>query len=474
MRGQTVDFVTGPTSVDPTCQNHTYTVSTTNNGFTPSFSYSIEPTGAGAITGTSNSGVATFNNGWNPKPMTSNLVKVKVAVTFKKAGSADVVKNGELTNIKVKTIFDFNKMTLVGTNFSQENIVSGSTISIPCEVTSLNLEVNQPTTVDGQNVDYTWTGPFIPGGQITTNNVRTLTVPVPTNGSIGTIKVVATRIDKDCFKQEYILNYTRPAVGDPSINFTFGSPITCNGDTRLMTGSATNATSFVWSPISTGIIFTPNAATGMIKFNSTTTLTLTVDNSCVQPKTVTKVIEVGPPTISPTVNGGSLSYPNYIQNPGFMRLNTNQPGLSYNWQILNGTGNIYSSGDPSQFYAYAYPFLRVQGTATNTCGTSDATFYLYNVSSGYYRLASPNPTQSTISVEMEKELGREALVSVKLISHGRNSIERSFTAEDARRTNHFNSNNNVDFDVANLPRGTYYLMIDFKGEKKFKEIIVLN
>jgi hypothetical protein len=67
-----------------------------------------------------------------------------------------------------------------------------------------------------------------------------------------------------------------------------------------------------------------------------------------------------------------------------------------------------------------------------------------------------------------------ALVSVKLVSHGRNATERIFNPSNARRATHFERSNKVDFDVANLPRGTYYLLIDFKDQKTFKEIIVLN
>jgi hypothetical protein len=75
---------------------------------------------------------------------------------------------------------------------------------------------------------------------------------------------------------------------------------------------------------------------------------------------------------------------------------------------------------------------------------------------------------------LDKESAKETLVSVKFVSHGRNAIERSFTAEDARRTNHFEKSNKIDFDVANLPRGTYYLLLDFKNYKTLKETIVLN
>jgi hypothetical protein len=350
--------------------------------------------------------------------------------------------------------------------------VSGSTVQLPCGNAPFTITTTPPVTSPSQPIIYSgnlpvgWTGT----SSTPTSNVVTITP----NSTDGRVTIFANRSDGTLVK-EFKIDFTRPAasqLGDPTIDFTFGSPITCVGDTRLMTCAATNATSFVWSPISTGTIFTPNAATGMIKFDAKTTLTLTV-NGCGTSKTVSKVIEVGPPTISPKVNNGPLQIPNYIQNPGFMQLNPTQSGLTFNWQILNGTGNIYQSGY-GQVYAYAYPFLRVQGTATNVCGSTSATFYLSNISSSFYRMASPNPTQNTISVEMEKELGEQALVSVKLISHGRNSIARSFTAEDARRSNHFNSSNKVDFDVSNLPRGTYYLMIDFKGEKKFKETIVLN
>jgi hypothetical protein len=376
-----------------------------------------------------------------------------------------------------KTIFDFNKMTLVGTNFLQENIVSGSTISIPCNVTSLNLEVNQPTTVDGQNVDYTWTGPFIPGGQITTNNVRTLTV-TPTGGD-GMIKVRATRADRDCWFQDYVINYTRPVVGDPTINLAWGGPIVCVGNTRFVTGVAANATSFVWAPVNTASLYAPstNVNYAYVQFNSTTTLTLTVNNACNVPKTITKVINVGPPTFSTaTVNGAPQQTPNYIQNPAFLSVNSDDLTASFSYQIAAYNGSIsqipWSPGGRS-VYAYAYPFVQIQANTTNICGTNSTMFFLYNVTT-FYRMASPNPAQNTISVELEKELGQQALVSVKLISHGRNAVERSFTAEDVRRTNHFERSNKIDFDVANLPRGTYYLMIDFKEGKKFKEIIVLN
>jgi hypothetical protein len=406
---------------------------------------------------------------WSNTPNTP-IRKIKVKVVYSKGSETPVTIEVE-KEVLVKHIGDILSVNVQNGNPSTVT-VSGSTVILPCGNAPFTITTTPPFTSPTQTVFFNanlpagWTGVSSPSS----TNIGIITP----NSTDGMITIFANRSDGTLIK-EFKINFSRPAasqLGDPTINFTYGSPVTCNGQTRLMTGAAANATSLSWSPISTGTIFTPNAATGMIQFNSTTTLTLTA-NGCGQSKTVSEVIKVGPPTISPAVNNGPLQIPNYIQNPGFMALNPNQSGLTFNWEILNGTGNIYQSGY-GQVYAYAYPFLRVQGTATNVCGSTSATFYLSNISSGYYRMVSSNPTQNTISVEMEKELGQLALVSVKLISHGRNSVERSFTDADARRTNHFDRSNKIDFDVSNLPRGTYYLLIDFKGEKKFKEIIVLN
>lgn len=356
----------------------------------------------------------------------------------------------------------------------------GQTVGLPCTTQPFTVTVPTPANGTGQvndpavTINYTWS---LPNGWSGSSNTNSIAITPPASGDV-TIFVDAKRSDGTKI-QSFSFKVSRASfqVGDPTINFTYGSPITCAGDTRLMTGAAANATSFVWSPINTGIIYTPNAATGMIKFNSNTTLTLTVDNGCGQPKTVSKIFNVGPPIFSTaTVNGAPQQTPNYIQNPAYLSVNSDELTASFSYNIAAYNGSItqipWSPGGRS-VYAYAYPFVQIQAKAENICGINTTMFFLYNVTS-YYRMASPNPTQNTISVEMEKELGQQALVSVKLISHGRNSVERSFTDAEARRTNHFERSNKVDFDVSNLPRGTYYLMIDFKGEKKFKEIIVLN
>ncbi len=391
MQGQSISQIIGPDEVDPTsCNSYTYSVQTTNNDFTPSFSWSIDsPDAQLSQTGaaTLNSATFTFKNGWGAMPIASNsnFIKVKVKVTFRKEGSDDVVVEAEKSNIKVKTLFNFNKMNITG-DLLQSDIVTGSSIGLDCGIKTLNLEVNQPTTVDGQNVSYTWQSDWIPGGT-TTIGSRTLTIQTDDNSS-KTVKVIAFRDDRECHKQEYLITFSRTGAEVATPFITAANPADenksiCVNGTRTFTVNANNATSIQWT--GSGVqFFTPNAQTTVVEGLSegTATLTATVSNACGS-KTVSKEVNVGAPKITPLVNWGPLSYPNYFQNPGFATLSGPEPGLSYSWQILNGTGNFYNSGT-GQVYVYAYPFIRLQGSATNACGTTSYTYYLSNSQNNNY------------------------------------------------------------------------------------------
>jgi hypothetical protein len=373
IQAQNIQPITGSTTVDPQ-KSTPYAVFTdvdNDTSFKLTFAWTlVNPTNKGAIQGNTNRTCnVTFTN------ELPNVRGLRVTVTFLKNGATTTQTADFIPFIFVKVLIGPTQMTVSGSTIPTETFTNNSTVSFPCNSIPVDLLLGTPTTGDGQTVNYEWTTPLF---NTTSHNGNSTSLTGnfinPSNTSNGTITIIARRIDNDGFSQTYKLNYTRPVVGAPTINFTYGSPATCAGETRLMTGSSTNASTFGWTPISTGTIFTLNAATGMVKFNSTTTLTLTVSNSCGQPKTVSKVIEVGPPIVTPTVNWDPLSYPNYIQNPGFLKLTSNTSGWTYNYQVINGTGNIYGSGDPSQVYVYAYPFVRIEGTATNRCGSTSNTF----------------------------------------------------------------------------------------------------
>ena len=116
--------------------------------------------------------------------------------------------------------------------------------------------------------------------------------------------------------------------------------------------------------------------------------------------------------------------------------------------------------------------MRVEGVTSNQCGVGEArTFYVQDVSGGYYRMASPNPADNSVSAEV---LAMNALKKVTLVSDSRSGVVRTFNPSNATNANTHRNNNTFTFDVNQLPRGKYYLNFDFEGNKNFSEQIVLR
>jgi hypothetical protein len=206
---------------------------------------------------------------------------------------------------------------------------------------------------------------------------------------------------------------------------------------------------------------------------SSGTVTLTVDNACLSPQSVTGTIYVGGPVItSATVNGQPLAIPNYIYNPAILNIQVNNPiQASYNWTILEGSGSIYYNGQ-NQVAAYAYPFVRIEAATSNQCGAGETrTFYLYDISNGYYRMVSPNPTTSLISADI---VLMNALKKVTLVRAAHPGIVRMYNANGSLNADTHRHNNLLSFDTGNLPRGLYYLNFFFDGNRNYTEQIELN
>ncbi len=228
-------------------------------------------------------------------------------------------------------------MSINGTTASSSN-------SISCGVQSLTLSVPTPTTNPSSGITYSW---FLPSGWSGSSTSNTINVTTSAGGS-GNIVVQAQRNDVSCIQESYLIGVTRPAVGTPTIT---GLPTAslCVNDYVLLDGSATNAITYTYTTtgaLNTLLAIWTSAAIQATSGGSSGTVTLTVDNSCLSPKSVTGTIYVGPPAItSATVDWLPLAYPNYINNPGFLTINVNNAvGSSTNWTLLNGSGNIYYAG----------------------------------------------------------------------------------------------------------------------------------
>lgn len=151
----------------------------------------------------------------------------------------------------------------------------------------------------------------------------------------------------------------------------------------------------------------------------------------------------------------------------------NLVGTNYSWTVTQGTGSIYyNTPNSNAVSAYAYPFVQIQAATSNQCGSGETrTFYLYDISNGYYRMASPNPTTNIISTDV---IVMDALKKVTLVSDARPGIVRMYNANGSLNADTHRNNNLLSFDVGNLPRGRYYLNFVFEGKKTFTEIIDLN
>ena len=451
-----------------------YTVHVTDNGQGWHFKAATwEATPTSAVTSASPNG-STFEVIW-ANVNNSVQKKVKATVTVERNKPDNTIESKTLTvieqNVSVKYISPITQLTISGSGISTSTLASGNTIQLACGQQSLNLSIPTPTTDPFSPITYQWEFPW---GIVTTSG-PSISTTSDVGQADGIVFARAKRTD-GTFVQVFYFNIIRPRAGIPTITGIPSNSL-CAGSYVLLDASAANSYSFTWT--TTGALSIPFAISNSAYVvpsgsGSSGTVTVTANNACqLSQQSVAYTIYVGPPVItSATVDWLPLAYPNYINNPGFLTINVNNAvGSSTNWTLLNGSGNIYYAGQ-NQVSVYAYPFMRVEGVTSNQCGTGEArTFYVQDISNGYYRMASPNPATSIISSEI---LAMEGLKKVTLVSAARPGIVRMYNANGSLNADTHRNNNLLSFDTGNLPRGLYYLNFFFEGNRNFTEQIELN
>jgi hypothetical protein len=458
-------------SIDPCVSPATYEAVINNAGLTTAKGYSRKITwtvtgdfSSRTVSGDELSSSVTWNNQPN-----STLNKVKLTVDWTKDGTF-VTSQFEEMPVTIKHMASITQLNISGAISSSP--ANGGTVNIPCGSQSLTISVPTPVSNPNTGIIYTWSLPSGWSGSSSTNTINVTT----SAGAGGTILVSAKRNDVSCSSQSsYSISVNRPLVGAPSITGIPAASL-CYYTGASLTGNSTNATSFNWT--TTGPLVNGFSSSNFFSLfagssGSSGTVTLTADNACQAPQSITQTITIGPPIItSATVNGQSQSTPNYIFNPALLNIGVNNPvGVTYNWAVIQGTGSFYYNGQNS-VSAYAYPFVRIEATTSNQCGAgAGTTFYLYNVSGGYYRMTSPNPATSTVSTEV---IVMDALKKMTLVSDAHAGIVRMYNANGSANADTHRNNNLLSFDVGNLPRGKYFLNFTFEGNKTFTEQIVLE
>lgn len=467
---------------DPDPFQTVYFANVVNNGKTiSSFNWTTIPANAAVFPPNSNNNTCFVN--WKNEP-NNPVRKIKVVVTFT---DNSTVQNEQF--VTVKHIAAIASMSVTSASPSTVT-ASGSSTELPCGTQAITISVPTPTTDPVQTVTYTWALPSGWSGSSTSNSIS---VTPPIAGD-GTISVNAKRSDGTVIR-DFSVTISRASAQSsvtPQIETLNSSDINnvlCAGEQRLFGATnINNIYSFAWSSSESNVVTfsSPNTmgtyVNGLSNSKGGTVLNLTTTSVC-GAKVSTWNLAVDKPVVEQMLVDGDFYSPlisqSYGCNGALAQIDIayayNQTGQSFSWQLYGGNGSYYTYYNGSQAVLYAYNDAAFKVTTINRCGNGNQAYFIrYNTCEGYYRMASPNPTQNTVSVQMDKALGRDALVSVRLVSDARASVVRSFTSDEARRTNHFDKSDHVDFDVSNLPRGTYYLIVEFKQGKSFKETIILN
>ena len=373
---------------------------------------------------------------------------------------------------------------------------NGENVELTCGQKNLTIFVEIPETNPPSNINYSWTYPNgWSGPSSTSSNVVSATADAGADD--GAITVDAKRSD-GAFKQRIQVFVHRPRVEDAIITdinwFPSDKPL-CSGEQRQLSGAdSENATIFNWTKTGgVSILSGSNQSNVTITGSSFGTLTLTANNACNVAKSRTVDIISGPPVIGSRVrvDGHSNYYPNYIN--GNADIEIIDPGSceTYYWELFGGSGYFGTNGycgscgntfngitydDCGSGYASTSTSMAIRIRSANRCGPgTDAIVPLQNNSggSGYYMISGPNPTHDQISITFEPKAAENLLKAVKLVSHNRSSVIRNIKAEEARMKHLINKDSNMYLKVDHLPRGLYYLILEFE-DQTFEEGIILN
>lgn len=261
-----------------------------------------------------------------------------------------------------------------------------------------------------------------------------------------------------------------------------GYTVICPSSSKSITVSATNATTFSWVPTGSVNASPATSSTTTVSASASAggSVLVSVDNACQAPQTATLYVSSSVPTISGgTINGVSNSGSLYILY-GFSsaQMAVSTPVLStvcvWTKNAPMNSNNIYPNYNTCLGYVAPNSYLNVTVNTSNSCGSGASRNFSIYRPTGSLMAVSPNPATTTLNVTLDKEIANTFLQTLNLVSDSRSTVVRNFDVAAAKRSNYFNLNNTVDFDVANLPRGVYHVVMSLSDGKTVKETVVLR
>lgn len=158
-------------------------------------------------------------------------------------------------------------------------------------------------------------------------------------------------------------------------------------------------------------------------------------------------------------------------NSGTTNTTVSAPGASsFNWSLVstNAPNLLWGATAPSNSIMYVTlssgQSAMFDVSATTSCGfrTRRITHY---IPSGF-RVA-PNPAKESFAVEFDHADVLEVLPEeIELLSETSTKPVRAVKVKDVFDKNQFKDGKKIQFDVRDLPRGTYYLWVTDKRNKE--------
>lgn len=384
-----------------------------------------------------------------------------VCIDFANSFSGWAGSFSDATNPSIGGIWKYN-----GTTFN-------SSFAIPaylCKGTG-NATVSAVNTSTGSSSPFTFSWTAAPAGVAFSSATATNPVLTFTANGTYTISLAATNPDGTSNFSQVITVLT---CSTPVAGFNYATT-GCNNVAITLTNTsvgAPNPTITVSANPATNVTITPGSgALYSTKFGTpgTYTITLTASNAA-GVDTHTQTINIADCT--PTVN---FTFPSVMcpNRDTVTTVNTTQGATSYTWNITptSGVGLFTTTGINKRITFFSPNTYTLTLRATNSSGTNSAvkvitvtdncTGIFENTNLGNSLKVYPNPAREQVNVSLT---GTSELVKIKLT----NVLGAVVYEEKAN----FGTKEKVSINVANNPKGIYFLTVESNNEKVTRKIVI--
>lgn len=132
------------------------------------------------------------------------------------------------------------------------------------------------------------------------------------------------------------------------------------------------------------------------------------------------------------------------------------PGITYTFYVSSGTAQL--NQQLQDCYITTTEGATVCVTGTNSCGTGTPYCFYIPPASGLLRTVYPNPVTNLLTLEFNTSKSSYSIpFEVILYSEKSMKAVKHLTQEEVNSLESFKTNHSIEMDVADLPRGIYYL-----------------